>query len=248
MKRKGQHFLIDQKAIEKIVLHAELKVDDTVLEIGSGTGNLTEALAARAGRVFAVEVDPDLAASLKGRFDNVEVISGDALKIKLPQYNKVVSNLPYQISSRVTYRLLSRPFDLAVLMYQREFAKKMIARPGSRNYGRISMVVGYLAWARIVEHVHRSAFLPVPNVDSAVVRLLPREHDVEPSKFMRLAERLFSHRRKKVRKALEAAGAAKESLTSLPEALLDKRPEELTQEEAAQLAAEIFKPQNQIIK
>lgn len=237
MKRKGQHFLTDQKVIERIVFHAELKADDRVLEIGPGTGNLTEALASRAGRVYAVEVDPDLAACLKGRFENVDVIAGDALKVELPEYNKVVSNLPYQISSRVTYRLLSRPFDLAVLMYQREFGRKMTARPGGGNYGRMGMVVGYLASAQIVEHVHRSAFLPVPNVDSVVVKLLPRDHDIGAKEFMLLAERLFSHRRKKVRKALEAGGACRESLASFPAALLDKRAEELAPEEAAQLAA-----------
>jgi 16S rRNA (adenine1518-N6/adenine1519-N6)-dimethyltransferase len=239
MRRKGQHFLADQKVIERIVFHAELKANDRVLEIGPGTGNLTEALSSRAGRVYAVEVDPDLAASLKGRFENVDVISGNALKVELPEYNKVVSNLPYQISSHVTYRLLTRPFDLAVLMYQREFGRKMTAQPGSSNYGRMGMVVGYLASAQIVEHVHRSAFLPVPNVDSVVVKLLPRAHDVGPEEFMLLAERLFSHRRKKVRKALEAGGAAKESLASLPASLLDRRAEELTPEEAARLAAEV---------
>ena len=76
-----------------------------MLEIGPGTGNLTEALAARAGHVYAVEIDPDLAAQLSGRFSNVQVIKGDALKVELPHYNKIVSNLPYQISSRITYRL-----------------------------------------------------------------------------------------------------------------------------------------------
>ena len=104
-----------------------------MLEIGPGTGNLTEALAARAGRVYAVEIDPDLAAQLSGRFSNVQVINGDALKVELPHYNKIVSNLPYQISSKITYRLLSRPFETAVLMYQWEFARRMTRSPRQRG-------------------------------------------------------------------------------------------------------------------
>jgi len=239
MKRKGQHFLIDPKTIQRIVFHADLKADDRVLEVGPGTGNLTEELAAQAGRVYAIEVDPDLASSLQGRFENVEVICGDALKVKLPDYNKVVSNLPYQISSRITYRLLARPFELAVLMYQREFAKKMTSRPGSKSYGRMAMVAGYLSQAEIVEHVPRSAFLPAPHVDSAVVRLRPKSHLVEAGKFMTLAEGLFCHRRKKVKKALEAMGIPREKVIELDAELLEKRPEELGPDQAERLALEL---------
>ena len=144
-----------------------------MLEIGPGTGNLTEALAARAGRVYAVEVDPDLAAQLAGRFSNVQVINADALTVELPDYNKIVSNLPYQISSKITYRLLSRPFELAVLMYQREFAQRMTATAGSKEYGRLAMVVGFFCQVEILENVPKTAFRPVPQVNSAIVRLRP---------------------------------------------------------------------------
>ena len=126
-----------------------------MLEIGPGTGNLTEALAARAGRVYAVEIDPDLAAQLSGRFSNVQVINADALKVELPDYNKIVSNLPYQISSKITYRLLSRPFEMAVLMYQWEFAMRMTAAAGSEEYGRLAMVVGFFCRIEILEKVPR---------------------------------------------------------------------------------------------
>ena len=91
----GQHFLMDRGATMRIASYADLGPEDNVLEIGPGTGNLTEALASRAGHVYAVEIDPDLAAQLSGRFSNVQVIKGDALKVELPHYNKIVSNLPY---------------------------------------------------------------------------------------------------------------------------------------------------------
>ena len=170
----GQHFLLDRSVIERIVSFAGIKSDDRVLEIGPGTGILTEALAARAGIVYAVEVDPDLAGALCGRAPNVQVINADALKVELPDYNKIVSNLPYQISSKITYRLLSRPFELAVLMFQKEFALRMMARPGSKEYGRLGMVAGFFCQIEILESVPRTAFRPVPEVESSIVRLRPR--------------------------------------------------------------------------
>ncbi len=242
MRRKGQHFLFDRDAIERIANYAELKPDDRVLEIGPGTGNLTEALAARAASVFAIEVDPRLAADLEGRFSNVSVINDDALFVELPDYNKIVSNLPYQISSKITYRLLCRPFDLAVLMFQREFARRMTATAGSEEYGRLGMVVGFFCHAEILETVPRSAFRPVPEVNSAIVRLRPRRERplVDARIFMRLVSGLFAHRRKKVKKALAAMGVSKESMAGLDARLLEKRPEELAPDEAAGLAREAF--------
>jgi 16S rRNA (adenine1518-N6/adenine1519-N6)-dimethyltransferase len=241
MKKKGQHFLVDRSALERIAQYAELCKEDRVLEIGAGTGNLTEVLAQRSSCVYAVEIDPHLAMGLQGMFQNVRVIKGDALEIELPDYNKIVSNLPYQISSKITYRLLSRPFELAVLMFQQEFAKRLVAPVGSREYGRLAMVAGFFCEAKILEILPRSAFRPVPEVNSAIVRLLPRSirPDVKPEVFLRLAEGLFSHRRKKVKKALAALGVSKEKLAEIDAKLLDKRPEELTPDQAAELAIAI---------
>jgi 16S rRNA (adenine1518-N6/adenine1519-N6)-dimethyltransferase len=242
VKKKGQHFLIDRGVIERIAGYADLSSDDRVLEIGSGTGNLTEVLATHAGIVYAIEVDPGLAAELQGlqdRLQNAVVINGDALRVELPDYNKIVSNLPYQISSKITYRLLSRPFDMAVLMYQKEFARRMTAVPGSKEYGRMGMIAGYLCRAEILEVVSRSAFKPMPEVESAIVRLKPREHQVDARKFIKFVEGLFNFRRKKVKKALASMGASKELMMMMNSALLEKRPEELSPEEAALLALEI---------
>ena len=239
----GQHFLMDRDATMRIANYAELKPQDWVLEIGPGPGNLTEALASRAARVYAVEIDPDLAAKLSGRFSNVQVIEGDALKVELPDYNKIVSNLPYQISSRITYRLLSRPFETAVLMYQWEFAERMAAAVGSEEYGRLAMVAGFFCRIEILEKVSRMAFRPAPQVDSAIVRLLPRTDrpKVDPTDFLRLVEGLFNNRRKKVKKGLAAMGAGPRALAELDSALLERRPEDLTPDEAASLVGAISK-------
>jgi 16S rRNA (adenine1518-N6/adenine1519-N6)-dimethyltransferase len=237
----GQHFLMDRAATMRIVSYADLGPQDRVLEIGPGLGNLTEALAARAAHVYAVEVDPDLAAQLSGRFSNVQVIKGDALKVELPDYNKIVSNLPYHISSRITYRLLSRPFETAVLMYQWEFARRMAAAAGSEEYGRLAMTVGFFCQIEILEKVSKMAFRPVPQVDSAVVRLRPRQDrpEADPVDFMRLVEGLFNNRRKKVKKGLAALGAGPQALAGLDAALLERRPEDLTPDEAASLVGAI---------
>lgn len=241
MRRKGQHFLVDQRVIGRIADYAELEPSDVVLEIGPGTGNLTEVLSARAGKVYAIEVDPALASDLDGRFSNVEVIHGDALKVDLPFCNKIVSNLPYQISTKITFRLLQTRFDLAVLMYQKEFAKKMHAVPGSEEYGRLSVVVQHYADVQIMERVPRSAFLPSPEIESAIVRLRPRADgiDVDDRKFIDLVTGLFSHRRKKLKKALAASGVSKDVIAGLDKSLLEKRPEEITPNEAAALSSSI---------
>ena len=242
MRRKGQNFLVDREVLSRIADYAELNPADSILEIGAGTGNLTEVLSHRAGKVYAVEVDRGLAAGLKGRFANVVVIEGNALKVELPDYNKVVSNLPYQISSKITYRLLSKPFDLAILMYQREFAKRLISAPGTEGYGRLSMVAGHYARAEILESVSRTVFRPNPQVGSAIVRLRPRPDrlDVNHETFMRLATGLFSHRRKKLGPALEAMGVSRDALAELDESILDHRAEEIDSEMAAWLSKKLF--------
>lgn len=241
MRRQGQHFLIDRTILGRIARYAELKASDIVLEIGPGTGFLTEFLASKAGQVYAIEVDPDLAAGLKGRFPNVEIVRGDALNIDLPAYNKIISNLPYQISTKITLRLLPRHFDLAVLMYQKEFAMKMVAGPGAPDYGRLSVITAHYASAEIVEYVPRTAFMPEPHVDSAIVRLRPRHNcmGVDDDFFMRLVTTLFGNRRKKTKHALAAAGISKEIQSRLDPSLLEVRPEKLSIGDIECLAREI---------
>ncbi|MGQ9583617.1 MAG: 16S rRNA (adenine(1518)-N(6)/adenine(1519)-N(6))-dimethyltransferase RsmA [Thermoplasmatota archaeon] len=207
----GQHLLVDGRVAERLVEHARLGRGDVVLEIGAGNGTLTRRIAARAGRVIAVERDRRFTPLLSGLPGNVELVFADALRVELPPFNKVVSNLPYSISSPITFRLLERDFELAVLMYQREFADRMCAQVGSPEYSRLSVEVYRRASCEILEEVPPSAFSPQPGVHSALVMLRPRPCPfpiADEEVFSALARALFSHRRKSVRNALLAESRA----------------------------------------
>ncbi len=204
-RKLGQNFLIVPDIIERNVDRAELGEKDTVLEIGPGLGVLTDALSKRAGKVYAVEKDPTLVRILRNeyRWPNVEIIEGDALRVPLPGFNKVVSNLPYQISSPITFRLLEHDFERAVLIYQLEFAQRMVAEPGDKNYSRLSLMVRAKAHAEIVERIGRGAFWPKPEVDSAVVVLTPKPGEERIELNENLVKALFQHRRSTVLSALK---------------------------------------------
>jgi len=207
-KRAGQYQVIDPTVLEQMVDYAELSRGDVVLEVGAGIGNLTLLLAARAGKVIAVERDRRLMRVLGERLrvhSNVKLLCGDALQIELPKFNKVVANLPYGISSDITFRLLKRKFELAILMYQREFAERLVAKPGSDDYGRLTVNAYYRASLELLREVPPEAFFPQPKVTSAIVRLKPREppFDVaDESMFFNVVRALFQHRRQRVRNAL----------------------------------------------
>ena len=207
-KRAGQHQVIDPTVLEQMVDYAELSRDDVVLEVGAGIGNLTLLIAAHAGRVITVERDRRLMRVLGERLrvhSNVKLLCGDALQIELPKFNKVVANLPYGISSDITFRLLKRKFELAILMYQLEFAERLVAKPGSDDYGRLTVNAYYRASVELLGEVPPEAFFPQPKVTSAIVRLKPREppFDVaDESMFFNVVRALFQHRRQRVRNAL----------------------------------------------
>jgi 16S rRNA (adenine1518-N6/adenine1519-N6)-dimethyltransferase len=207
-KRSGQHLVMDPTVLERMVEYAELSRDDTVLEIGAGLGNLTELLAARAGKVRAIEKDKrllDLAMEKLRNQANIKLILGDALKVSLPDFQKVVANIPYSISSDLTFKLLEKRFRLAVLMYQKEFAERLVAKPGSENYGRLTVNVYYRATAELLDDVPPEAFFPQPEITSTIVRIRPRgpPFNVENERvFSSLTRALFQHRRQRVRNAL----------------------------------------------
>jgi 16S rRNA (adenine1518-N6/adenine1519-N6)-dimethyltransferase len=207
-KRAGQHHVVDPTVLDKIVDHARLSREDVVLEIGAGIGNLTRLLAQRAGKVISIERDRRFVKILREQLrglSNVQIIYGDALRIELPKFNKVVANLPYGISSDITFRLLEHKFELAVLMYQQEFAERMVAKPGSDDYSRLTVNTYYRARVELLGEVPPEAFVPQPKVTSAIVRLSPREPPFKVSDekiFFDVVRALFQHRRQRVRNAL----------------------------------------------
>ncbi len=242
--KKDQHFLVDERVLDRIIEYGKLNSSDTVLEIGAGYGNLTGKLAGKAGKVIAIEIDAELAAS-SGKWENVEIITGDALKIGFPPFNKVISNLPYSISSPVTFKLLECKFELGILMYQYEFARRMVALPGSKDYGRLSIAVQYYADVKILEVVPKSAFSSPPEVNSAILKLVPRPapYDVvDEGFFMNFIKAAFSQRRKKLRNAiinnavLLGIRNTDNALKKMPQEIIDKRAETLTPQELAKLA------------
>ncbi len=208
---RDQHFLVDDRVLDRLPGYLPDDADTAhVLEIGGGTGALTDRLLSVADRVTVVERDPVLADFLRDEFSGeiskgtVTVIEGDALDVDLPPFTASVSNLPYGVSSEIAFRLLPDGNPL-VLMFQKEFAERMAAEPGTDEYGRLSVTAGHYAAVEIVEPVPKEAFSPPPAVESAVVRTTPRdpEYDVpDDERFMAIVRAVFTQRRKTMRNAI----------------------------------------------
>jgi len=226
-KRWGQHFLCDPAVARRIVETAELGPRSVALEIGPGLGALTDELAARAGRLYLVEVDPALAERLAARFADdarVRVIAGDVLSLSLDDVVAeptvtVVANLPYNVAMPIVFRLLDARarFPRAVVMLQREMAQRLAAAPGTAAYGVASVLVQAFADVRVVFGVSRRSFLPRPDVDSAVVDVrwsaAPRADVGDVTLFRAVVRAAFGQRRKMLRNAL--AGLAAERAVDL---------------------------------
>lgn len=248
---RDQHFLIDDRVLDRIPEYAADFDREHVLEIGPGAGALTDRLLAAADRVTAVERDADLVAFLSREFaaeideERLSVLEGDALEIPLPDYSVCISNLPYGIATPVTFRLLQEGKP-AVLMFQAEVADRLTADPGTDAYGRLSVGAQHYADVEVVEPVPPEAFAPQPAVDSAIVRFLPRDPDYEvpdEAAFLDFVKALFTQRRKTVRNAvrntvhISGIEAPERLLDALPAELLGKRPDALTPAEFAEMAA-----------
>src|SRR3990170_1094284 len=174
----GQHFLVYSRVAARHIAYAKVGPSDVVLEIGPGLGVLTRELVVRARRVIAIEADRRLAARLRRSIPEADVMEGDALKVEWPPFDVMASNLPYRISSPLTFRLLDASFDRAVLMYQWEFARRMVAKPGTPDYSRLSVGVYRRAKCEVLERVPRNAFRAPPRV--APPRGLPRGPRADP--------------------------------------------------------------------
>ena len=218
IKRLGQNFLIDPNIVRKIVALAEIASNSHVLEIGPGRGVLTEVLCKTAGLVTAVEIDPRLHAYLAERqaeFPNLTLVLDDALVYpveSLPAGTIVVANLPYYISTPLLFRLLDQRdrFPRLVLMLQNEVADRLVARPGSSDYGVLSVMAQYAAEITKAFRVSAQCFRPRPEVGSAVVLLRTRERrelrPEEEPKFAALVKAAFAHRRKTLINSLKDEG------------------------------------------
>jgi len=227
----GQNFLVDKASLDAEISYAGVTAGDTVLEVGAGTGNLTERLATRAGRVVAIEYDRQFRArleSIANAAGNVTLVWGDALTVGLPAFSKVVANLPYRVALPVIMRLLDQPFDSAVLIVQKDMAEKICAGPGEAGYGRVSVTVQRLARAELLDTVPRSAFSPPPSVDSAMLRLTPVSDPFpvgSPEAFRRLLDNLFLRRGGKLADGLPGLA---EVTALLPGRLRGKQVSQLT--------------------
>ncbi len=248
---RDQHFLVDDRVLDRLPTYlTEIDADTShLLEIGGGTGALTDRLLAIGDaddEVTVVERDRKLAAFLQEEFreeidaGRLTVIEGDALEVDLPDFTASVSNLPYGVSSEITFRLLPEKRPL-VLMFQQEFAERMVADPGTPEYGRLTVSIQHYANAELVESIPKEAISPPPAVQSAVVRLDPRDPDYEVDDedfFLRFVKALFTQRRKTIRNGIR--NTAHISGLEEPDAVVEAADEEILRKRAGAMAPTEF--------
>jgi 16S rRNA (adenine1518-N6/adenine1519-N6)-dimethyltransferase len=245
-----QHFLVDKTAISRITGLVDVK-GKRVLEVGPGNGALTRSLLDHGAFVHAVELDARLCEELSDIFfdeiaeGSLTLQHGDAIKCMLPPFDMVVSNLPYSASSKITFRLLDIGFEVAVLMYQSEFADRMVAPAGTKECGRLSIMVQTYTCVQSCFKLPPTSFSPKPQVHSAVVKIIPRApiFPINDRKlYADVVRALFSHRRKTVRNCLKGSSGmvspvwVERVIAALPEEILKSRPEELYLEDFATIA------------
>lgn len=213
-KSLGQHFLTDRRILSRIVDALELKGGETVLEIGPGRGSLTEVLAERASRLIAIEYDRALAAILAERYanrDSVTIVEADVLSVNLGEVAGgpylLVGNVPYYITTPILFHALVPPrSERSVYLVQREVAERLCASPGTGEFGALTVNVGALATAEIMFRVPAGAFKPPPKVESAVVRITPRDVPLigasEEQPFRTMVQGAFGLRRKQMRRVV----------------------------------------------
>ncbi len=205
-RERGQHFLDDQDVIDRMVDEADLEPGETVVEIGAGLGVITRALAETGAHVVAYENDRDLLPALEQEmdgFDTVDIRAEDVMEADLPDFDAVVANPPFHLSSDLI-DLLAGHRARAVLLFQEEFARKLVAEPGEDAYARISATAQFRFLPVYLDQVPQRAFEPEMDVSVAMVKLFPRNDtfDVDGDAYDRVVRALFVHRMKKVRNAV----------------------------------------------
>ncbi|WP_415488312.1 16S rRNA (adenine(1518)-N(6)/adenine(1519)-N(6))-dimethyltransferase RsmA [Candidatus Hikarchaeum yamanae] len=245
-----QYFLMDEGVLNRLQSYAREFDCDHILEIGAGIGNLTDKLVEISGGVTAIEIDPLLVDFLSLEFKEeistkkLHLIQGDILEVQLPPYTVSVSNLPYELSSKILFRLLPSKMPL-VLMVQKEFAQRLVAKPNTPEYGRLTITAGHYADIEIIETVSPLAFNVRPAVESAIVKLVPSKPDYiveNEAAFLQLVTAVFTQRRKKMVNSIKNTTHIShiENPTILielaDEELMNSRPGELTPADFAILA------------
>ncbi|MGF1475091.1 MAG: 16S rRNA (adenine(1518)-N(6)/adenine(1519)-N(6))-dimethyltransferase RsmA [Geminicoccaceae bacterium] len=258
-RRLGQHFLHDPAILNRIVAAAGPLAGRTVVEIGPGPGGLTRALLAAQPRLLvAVERDPrciEALTSLEGvAGSTLKLVQADALTVELAEHAAppwtIVANLPYNIATELLFRWLNRPRDLAtiVVMIQKEVAQRITAQPGTKDYGRLAIMIQWLCEATRCFDVPAGAFLPPPKVTSTVIRLVPRSKtlfDAPAPMLRRLLAAVFGHRRKMLRSSLAAVTADPKGVLERANISPEARPETLSIEAFCRLATVLTKDVDQ---
>jgi len=258
LKKFGQHFLSDKTILTAIVDALGPTADDTVVEIGPGRGALTEILAARSGKVVAVEIDRALATNLRDSYrdrHNVEIVDGDFLETDIsalatPGY-LLIGNVPYNITTPIIFKAIEPPIPpRSVFLVQREVAERLASNAGDEDYGALTINVAVVAKVEQVLTVPASAFRPPPKVESAVVRLTPLKKSIVPSEsltpFRSFVQAAFGLRRKQMVRVIRSIRglSADEAATALENAAIDPaaRPEVITPEQFAALFELLTRP------
>lgn len=252
-KKLGQNFLIKRGIVDEIVHAAELTPGEPVLEVGPGIGTLTQGLAQSGADVTAIELDRRLLEVLDttlASYDNVRIVHGDVLKLDVPTIMnhkpfKVVANLPYYITTPIIMSLLESklPIERLVVMVQKEVALRMVAKPGTKDYGALSVAVQYYTEPDIVLDVPPKSFLPAPAVTSSVIRCVLRDKPlvdvIDEKLFFRVVKAGFAQRRKTFSNTMKTTGLSKDRIEELlSKANIDgqRRGETFTLQEFADVA------------
>lgn len=228
-KKLGQNFLIKRGIVDEIVKAADLQEGEPVLEIGPGIGTLTQGLAQSGANVTAIELDTRLLEVLDttlAQYSNVTIVHGDVLKLDVPSIMnnepfKVVANLPYYITTPIIMSLLESrlPIERLVVMVQKEVALRMVAKPGTKDYGALSVAVQYYTKPNIVLDVPPKSFLPAPAVTSSVIRCVLRDKPpvdvVDEKLFFRVVKAGFAQRRKTFANTMKTTGLSKDRIEEL---------------------------------
>jgi len=233
----GQNFLIDDNTINKIIKIIKPNKNDVILEIGPGHGALTSQLLSLSKKLYAVEIDPLICKRLENKYKNLQLYNEDILKWENQniRYNKIVGNIPYNISSQIIFKFLSHKWDFMIFMLQKEVAKRIVSNKGSKEYGRISVMVQNFCKVTYMCDISRNVFHPKPKIDSGILLFERKNTDININKFSKFIKEAFRQRRKKLKNNLKKVCDVK-----IIEKYSDKRPEEISPEEYLILFNKIY--------